>query len=141
MCAAGPITQDERDYANAVRGMLPVAEIARNLGRSRPSVYKMFSEEPPPDCVNEDPGPAENQPPPGGAGGGGAEGGNLARLKWLRARLRDALAEADPKTIPALAREYRATIEAIERIEGDGGDGLSDAIGTIATALASKLSA
>lgn len=136
MAPPGPITREEIDYANAVRGMLPVAEIARNLGRSRPSVYKMFDGGEPPERVNDGPGSGPGR----GDGGEGGEAGSLERLKWLRERLRSALAEADPKTIPALAREYRATIEAIERIEGDGGDELSDAIGTIGAALASKLS-
>lgn len=133
MCAAGPITQEEREYANAVRGLLPVAQIARNLGRSRPTVYKMFDGGPPAERVSEGADPEAPQPAAGES--------NLDRLTWLRERLRASMLEADPKSIPALAREYRATIEAIERIEGDGGDELSDAIGTIGAALASKLSA
>lgn len=137
MASAGPITREEIDYARAVRDVLPVAEIARNLGRSRPSVYKMLGDAPPGEDVNGEP----PDRPSGERSGGTGPDGNLGRLKWLRDRLRDSLAEADPKSIPALAREYRATIEAIERIEGDGGDELSDAIGTIGAALASKLSA
>ena len=42
----------------------------------------------------------------------------LDKLKELEAHLYEAMAEADNRTLAALARQYRETIREIEEIEG-----------------------
>ncbi len=44
----------------------------------------------------------------------------LVKLKDLEDRLLAMMDEADEKTLPALARQYRETIREIEEIEGTG---------------------
>ena len=45
------------------------------------------------------------------------------KLKTLEARLSDALEEAGPQTIAAIAKQYRETLKEIEEIEGAENDG------------------
>ena len=42
----------------------------------------------------------------------------LAKLKELEERLLAAMDEADERTLPAIARQYRETLKDIEEIEG-----------------------
>lgn len=44
--------------------------------------------------------------------------GRLEKLKELEGQLYTAMQEADIRTLPALARQYRETIREIEEIEG-----------------------
>ena len=53
----------------------------------------------------------------------------LTKLKELEARLLTAMDEADERSLPAIARQYRETLKDIEEIEGAGNDG--DEIGEI----------
>ena len=48
--------------------------------------------------------------------------GRLEKLKQLEAELRSALDEADPRTLPQLARQYRETLRDIDELEKDDGD-------------------
>lgn len=51
-----------------------------------------------------------------------AEQGRLAKLKQLETELRAALDEADPRSIAAIARQYRETLREIDELEKDDGD-------------------
>jgi hypothetical protein len=51
-----------------------------------------------------------------------AEQGRLAKLKQLETELRAALDDADPKSIAAIARQYRETLREIDELEKDDGD-------------------
>ena len=53
----------------------------------------------------------------------------LEKLKQLENVLTDAMAEADPKSLASLARQYRETLREIEEIEG--ADDNDDDIGRI----------
>jgi len=54
--------------------------------------------------------------------------------------LRAALNDAPPQAVAGLAREYRATIEEIGRLEGgDGGDPVAGALDSIAARIAAKM--
>ena len=48
--------------------------------------------------------------------------GRLEKLKQLEAELRSALDDADPRTLPQLARQYRETLRDIDELEKDDGD-------------------
>jgi len=52
----------------------------------------------------------------------------LEKLKDLEVRLMACMEEADERSLPALARQYRETIREIEEIEGasDNGDEIAD---------------
>ena len=51
-----------------------------------------------------------------------AELGRLAKLKQLETELRAALDEADPRSVAAIARQYRETLREIDELEKDDGD-------------------
>lgn len=74
-------------------------------------------------------------------GGDVAPPGSLSRLKELRDILRDALKVAAPGETASLAREYRANIEAIDRMEGGPDDPKAIAIDEIGASIARSLSA
>lgn len=63
------------------------------------------------------------------------------RLIELRGILRAALNDAPPQAVAGLAREYRATMEEIDRMEvGDDNDPMSASLDLIAERVASKMS-
>lgn len=62
----------------------------------------------------------------------------LGRLRWVRSLLEKQLYDAEPASAARLAKEYRDTIEAIDRMEKDGG-GEDDIIGQFADVLAQRL--
>lgn len=130
------VTTDERQMVRALWPSYGVSDIARKLGRSRNTISKVITQEGLRDLAQE---PAHEAPAEGGPGG---EGGDSAteRLRELRDMLRRALFEAPPGSVAGIAREYRATVEAIARAEGDDGDGASSALDTLASAISAKLS-
>lgn len=65
----------------------------------------------------------------------------LGRLRELRDALKLALVDADARTIPAVAREYRATVEQISELEGGGDDGAGAALDALAKSIARRMSA
>ena len=121
MGRSNKLTDLERDYIEAVYPQLTAKEIAARLGRSERTVYKVAKER---GLLNE----TQAAKPPGDATG---------RLVELRETLRTALLDAKPASIAPLAREYRATIQEIERREGADDDG-RDVLGELADALLRK---
>lgn len=66
----------------------------------------------------------------------------LERLIELRGMLRAAMNDAPPQAMSGLAREYRETMEQIERMEGGSdGDPVSSALDSIAARIAAKMPA
>ena len=66
----------------------------------------------------------------------------LDRLIELRGILRAAMNDAPPQAISSLAREYRETVEEIDRMEGgSSGDSVSNALDSIAARIAAKMPA
>lgn len=64
----------------------------------------------------------------------------LERLQDLRDMLLQAMALAQPREMAAIAREYRATIESIERLEGSD-DGEPDGLSALAASIAERMQA
>ena len=126
--ARRPITDEEREFVRAAFPQLGVTEIARKLGRSRTAVNEIVRRERLRETVRDE-------------GGGEPPGGAVVRLEELRDALREAMLKAPTAQIAGIAREYRATIEAIERMEGGDGDGSSAAIEAIARSISQKMSA
>lgn len=134
MSRKGYMTEAEREYIRSKFGTLTNAQIARNLGRSRSVVSRIVSEE---GLRARDAGerPEGERPP------GEEPADTLSRLKELRDQLRDALKVAQPRETAALAREYRATLETIDRMEGDPTDEAASALDAIAGSIARRMSA
>ena len=136
MGSAKRVTTDERQIVRALWPSYGVSDIARKLGRSRNTIAKVIDQEGLRDLAQK---PAQVGRP--GAAPADADGDRATeRLRELRDVLRRALFEAPPGSVAGIAREYRATVEAIARAEGDDGDGASSALDTIASAISAKLS-
>lgn len=131
------VTTDERQIIRALWPSYGVSDIARKLGRSRNTVAKVIRQEGLRDAAQGPAQPVAAASPPGERGGPSA----LERLRELRDLLRRALFEAPPGSVAAIAREYRATVEAIEKAEGGEGDGASSGLDALASAISAKLSA
>ena len=63
----------------------------------------------------------------------------LGRLRWVRSLLERQLYEAETTQAARLAKEYRETVEAIERMESAEGGGTDDGLDALAGAIARKL--
>lgn len=64
----------------------------------------------------------------------------LDRLIELRGMLRSAMSDAPPQAMSSLAREYRETLDQIDRMEGGSdGDATSQALDAIAARIAAKM--
>ena len=125
MAWSKPIAVDEEQFIREACGQLSAVDMAARLGRSRSAIYatmKRLGLRPPRARAEEDAhdvqelvneprrAPADNQ---------------LDALLELRDILRLALLDAGPQSIPKVAREYRETLDEIERLR-DGGDSGAD---------------
>ena len=126
------LTDSERKSIVSMFPQLGVTETARRAGCSKSTVQRVWAAD--------------------GAGAPGAQGAcpgasppdepetTAERLVELRGMLRAALNDAPPQAVAGLAREYRATIEEIDRLEGgDGSDPVAGALDSIAARIAAKM--
>ncbi len=131
----------EREFIKNAYPALSSRAMAKKLGRSRTGVDKVIKQmvqggeieqrvatEQPRDTVPDSP-PADS-----------AEGhqDTLGRLRWVRRILERQLYDAEPTTAARLAKEYRDTVQEIDRLEREGG-GDNDLAGQFADLLAAKL--
>lgn len=132
MPTKGPVTEVERDYVRSKFPQLSVADIAKNMGRSRACVNNIVNSE----------GLRERckRPPSIEYDGDGMPDDPLSSLKELLGVLESSLAAASPRDVAALAREYRATVESIERMEGGSNDEAVSALDTVAKSIALRMS-
>ena len=134
-------SEAEREFIRNSCQCLSSRAIAKKLGRSRTGVDKIMrqmeesGEICPRAATNAAAQPAPDSPPADGPDGAQD---TLGRLRWVRRILERQLYDAEPTTAARLAKEYRDTVESIDRLErqGEGGD---DAIGGIAALIAQKL--
>ncbi len=135
-------TADERAFVRDAYPALGPAAIARKLGRSRSGVCHIIKQMKESGAIEskESTSKAPPQPPAIAPPADGEDGkqDTLGRLKWVRALLERQLYDAEPTTAARLAKEYRDTVGAIEKIEQAGG-GENDLIGQFADILADKL--
>lgn len=125
-----PITDVEREFVRAMFPHMSVARIAEKLGRSRTAINNIVRNEnlrERCECMHE-----------GGVSDTEAPDSVLGRLEELRDMLRGALGNAEPREMASLAREYRATMEAMEKIEGGSGDDAA-AFDALAASIAKRM--
>lgn len=130
------MTDSDREFVRAAWPGVSATKIAARIGFSKTAVVNLLKREGLWELRDEGgkPGPATSGPEDG-------RQDTLGRLRELRDSLKVAMVDADAKTIPSVAREYRACLAEIDRLEaeerGEEGDPLAD----FARAVASKLSA
>lgn len=135
-------TADERSFVINAYPALGPAAIAKKLGRSRSGVCKLIADLKVAGAIKSTEAPQQAAPgtppatPPGDGEGGRQD--TLGRLRWVRGLLERQLYDAQPTTAARLAKEYRDTVEAIERLEQAGG-GEDDIIGQFADIIARKI--
>ncbi len=109
---------------------LGVTETARRAGCSKSTVQRVWK---------QDGGTAEVAQP---AYPTAEPQTKLDRLIELRGMLRAAMNDAPPQAMSSLAREYRETMEQIDRLEGGADeDSVSAALDSIAARIAAKMPA
>ena len=131
-----PFTEDEVTFVRESFGQLSPTEMAQRLGRSKRGVNNLISRlglrasrqaaVPVPTPPRQ--APADSQ---------------LGALLELRDILRLALLDAGPQAIPKVAREYRETLDEIERLRDGGrpeGSHGEDAFDALLGAIGRKLS-
>lgn len=137
-----PLTAQERKFIENAYPALGPAAIARKLGRSRSGVCYVIKQLKDSGAIESNPATSETandgvpESPPRDSGDGKQD--TLGRLRWVRSLLEKQLYDAEPSSAARLAKEYRDTIEAIDRLERDGG-GENDIIGQFADVLAQRL--
>ena len=111
-----------------------VTETARRVGCSKSTVQRVWAA--------DGAGAADTQGACPGASPPDEPETTAERLVELRGMLRAALNDAPPQAVAGLSREYRATIEELDRLEGgNGGDPVDSALDSIAARIAAKMPA
>ena len=138
-----PLTAQERKFIENAYPALGPAAIAKKLGRSRSGVCYVIKQlkesgviESKP-AANETPTRCVPASPPRDAEDGGQD--TLGRLRWVRSLLERQLYDAEPTAAARLAKEYRDTVSAIDKLEKEGGGDGNDIIGQFADVLAQRL--
>ena len=126
------LTDAERKYIEEHFEQLGPSECARRVGCSRSTARRIGQAS---SGVRQKDAPKRPAPE-------ASKDTDLGRLVELRGILRAALNDAPPAAVAGLAREYRATIEQIERITGgDNDDPVGCALDSIAARIAAKMPA
>ena len=129
---AKPLSDAERRFILDHSAQLGTAECARRVGCSEQTVRR----------VKKRAAEAQQKTATTSPAVPAAKDTDLGRLVELRGILRAALNDAPPAAVAGLAREYRATIEQIERITGgDNDDPVGGALDSIAARIAAKMPA
>ena len=136
-----PWTERERRFVrDAYPGLSPAA-IARKLHRSRSGVYALIERMKETGEISDEKSvhaSAETDPaaPPSDDDG---RQDTLGRLRWVRGLLQRQLCDAEPSQAARLAKEYRDTVEAIEKLESAEGGCDDGDLGSIVVSLSRKL--
>ena len=126
------LNDSERKSIVSMFPQLGVTETARRVGCSKSTVQRVWAA--------DGAGSADTQGACPDASPPDEPETTAERLVELRGMLRAALNDAPPQAVAGLAREYRATIEEIDRLEGgDGSDPVAGALDSIAARIAAKM--
>lgn len=128
------MTGSDREFVRAAWPGLSATKIAARIGFSKTAVINYLKREGLWELRDEQ---GNFEPATLGDESGGQD--TLGRLRELRDSLKVAMVDADPRTIPAVAREYRTTVEAIAEMEGGGDDGAGAALDAIARSIAARM--
>ena len=121
------LTDAERKSIVEMFPQLGVTETARRVGCSMSTVQRIWKQDGGAAEVTQNHYPTSEPKT------------KLDRLIELRGMLRAAMNDAPPQAMSSLAREYRETMEQIDRLEGGtDGDPVSSALDTIAARIAAK---
>ena len=126
-----PWSDEERRFVREAYPGLGPAAIARKLGRSRSGVCALVAR------MKESGEISAAKSIPATAADGRQD--TLGRLRWVRSLLERQLYDAETTQAARLAKEYRETVEAIERMESAEGGGADDGLDALAGAIARKL--
>lgn len=135
----GRFEPGEREFIKSVYPGMGPAEIARKLGRSKSGVCKLIKQM---KGDGEIAAPKSTKRstdgPPEGFGDSDGPQDTIGRLRSLRSLLERSMRDADPGKVARISAEYRAVIDDIARIEGqgagcdDGFDALAESFRAIA---------
>ena len=127
---ASRLSDMEREFIIENYAQLGATETARRVGCDRRTAQRIYAASKGEEPVRQKP-VANSEPQT-----------KLDRLIELRGMLRAAMNDAPPQAMSSLAREYRETIEQIDRLEGGSdGDPVSSAFDSIAARIAAKMPA
>lgn len=138
-----PLTAQERKFIENAYPALGPAAIAKKLGRSRSGVCYVIKQLKESGAIESKPATnatsarAVPASPPRDAEDGRQD--TLGRLRWVRSLLERQLYDAEPTTAARLAKEYRDTIDAIDKLEREGGEDGNDIIGQLADSIARRI--
>ena len=126
-----PWTAEEREFVRNAYPALGPAAIAKKLMRSRSGVCALIkrmkeSGEIASAASTERTAAGGVSAPPADAPDGRQD--TLGRLRWVRQIIERQLYDAEPSQAARLAKEYRETVEEIERLEGAEEGGSDDVI-------------
>lgn len=133
----GRFTQREREVVkNAYPGLGPAA-IAQKLGRSKSGVCKLIREmKQTGEIARADSTKRSTEATvPCTADGSPERQDTLGRLRRLRGLLERQLYDAQPSQVGRLSAEYRATLDAIDRLESSDGGEEDDVLDRLAGAI------
>ncbi len=134
-------SEAEREFIRNSYPCLSSRTMAKKLGRSRTGVDKIIRQmiedgEVVQRTATESPLATVPVSPPADSAEGHQD--TLGRLRWVRGIIERQLYDAEPTTAARLAKEYRDTVQEIDRLEREGGGG-NDLAGQFADLLAAKL--
>lgn len=128
------MSDSDKEFARAAWPGVSASKIAAKLGFSKTAITKFLKREGLWELRDE---PANFEPET--LADETDHQDTLGRLRELRDALKVALVDADPRTIPSVAKEYRATLQQIDEMEGGGPDDASAALDVVIRRIAGNL--
>lgn len=110
------MSDSDREFIRAAWPGLSATKIAARIGFSKTAVIDYLKRENLWELRDD---PANFEPATLGAEEDGQD--TVGRMRELRDALKVSLVDADPRTMPALAREYRACVDEVAALEAEAG--------------------
>ncbi len=122
------LTPYEREGIVKLYPQVGLAETARRIGCSQSSVQRVWAQDGQSAQSEAADRPNDSEPKT-----------QLERLIETRDALRTAMLDAPPQAVAGISREYRATLDEIEQLEGGDDDEASKALAAIAESIAKRM--